>query len=138
MTLILSNHRYIRPGEWAKILGIVTVDIGRGMVRDCYQVQFPDGATDQWPIVDRAAGYEFKEENMPIERMVQYITPNDIGKHVKFNYPTLGIIQGELTSLWGSSVGVELQIGDDMTPWVLPYGNLVTITGKDKPADGKR
>lgn len=44
-----------RCGEWANVTGIVNV---RG--RACWQVEFPDGVTDQWVISDKEGRYEFR------------------------------------------------------------------------------
>lgn len=43
-----------RSGEWAKLVCVVP-----GPDRECYLVEFPDGVTDFWPVVDPANTYEF-------------------------------------------------------------------------------
>lgn len=53
---IRSLHPYsFRSGEWAKLVCVVP-----GEDRDCYLVEFPDGVTDFWPVVDPANTYEFR------------------------------------------------------------------------------
>ena len=60
ITLIRSTHPYgFRSGQWATYWGTVTT---RG--RECYFVRFPDGETDQWPIADGQAGYEFAQPDL--------------------------------------------------------------------------
>ena len=44
-----------RPGEWAVLLGLDRV---RG--RDCYLVEFDDGTTSWWPVL-QAERYEFAD-----------------------------------------------------------------------------
>jgi hypothetical protein len=44
-----------RSGQWAKALTIV-----ESYGRDCWFVEFPDGAEDWWPITDDLAGYEVR------------------------------------------------------------------------------
>jgi hypothetical protein len=52
---IRGTHPYMfRSGEWARLLTTV-----ESHGRDCYLVEFPDGATDWWPVGDEEAGYEF-------------------------------------------------------------------------------
>lgn len=52
---IRATHPYAyRSGQWATVLTTVP-----GPTRDCYIVEFPDGATDWWVVGDPDAGYEF-------------------------------------------------------------------------------
>jgi hypothetical protein len=52
---IRATHPYsYRSGQWAELLTTAP-----GTDRDCYVVQFPDGATDFWVVDDQHAGYEF-------------------------------------------------------------------------------
>lgn len=54
---IRTMHRYgFRSGEWAKLHGTIT-DPGTG--RECYLVEFDDGATDFWVVNDPDGQYEF-------------------------------------------------------------------------------
>ena len=57
-TRIRGTHPYVfRSGQWARLAGTVD-DPETG--RRCYSVEFgEDGATDWWPVDDKAAGYEF-------------------------------------------------------------------------------
>jgi hypothetical protein len=51
---VRQTHPYgYRSGEWAKALTIV-----ESYGRDCWLVEFSDGARDWWPIDDPMAGYE--------------------------------------------------------------------------------
>jgi hypothetical protein len=53
---IRATHPYaFRSGEWATLCCVVP-----GPGRDCYLVEFDDGATDFWPVHDLAHGYEFR------------------------------------------------------------------------------
>lgn len=53
--LIRSTHPdAFRSGQWAEVRTVAP-----GTDRDCYVVEFPDGATDYWVVDDSAAGYEF-------------------------------------------------------------------------------
>jgi hypothetical protein len=45
-----------RSGTWARVLTIV-----ESYGRDCWLVEFSDGARDWWPIDDADAGYEVRE-----------------------------------------------------------------------------
>jgi hypothetical protein len=55
--LVRATHPYsYRSGQWAVI---VTVVPARG--RDCWLVEFDDGATDVWVCDDPSAGFEFRE-----------------------------------------------------------------------------
>lgn len=59
---IRSWHPYAyRSGQWALIIGITEVCIHENQGRGCYQLQWPDGATDDWAIEDPAAEYEYRE-----------------------------------------------------------------------------
>lgn len=52
---ICGTHPYtFRSGEWATIRSVVPGDD-----RVCYLVEFPDGETDFWPVVDPNEPYEF-------------------------------------------------------------------------------
>jgi hypothetical protein len=54
-TQIRATHPYgFRSGEWARVVNVVPA---RG--RDCYLVEFPDGVTDLWPVIDAWDPYEF-------------------------------------------------------------------------------
>lgn len=53
--LIRHTHQYgFRSGEWATIRAVVPSDD-----RECYLVEFPDGVTDFWAVVDPDEPYEF-------------------------------------------------------------------------------
>jgi hypothetical protein len=53
---IRSTHpAAFRSGQWAKVVAIVP-----SSERECYLVEFPDGATDFWAVNDPDAGYEFR------------------------------------------------------------------------------
>lgn len=57
MSRIRATHRYaFRSGIWADLKGTVA-DPETG--RECYLVEFGDGAADFWPVRDPDAGYEF-------------------------------------------------------------------------------
>lgn len=47
-----TDPRGYRSGEWARIIGVERVQD-----RVCFEVEFIDGATDFWPVIDQ--GYEF-------------------------------------------------------------------------------
>lgn len=59
---IRSQHRYaFRTGQWALITGLTTICIHENAEgRGCYQLQWPDGVTDDWAIEDPVANYEFR------------------------------------------------------------------------------
>jgi hypothetical protein len=50
------NTNIFRSGTWARITGVSCAGYPP---RVCFDVEFLDGATDQWPIEDQAAEYEF-------------------------------------------------------------------------------
>lgn len=53
---IRSEHPYAyRSGQWARIVAVVPA---RG--RKAWLLEWPDGATDTWAVLDPAAEYEFK------------------------------------------------------------------------------
>jgi hypothetical protein len=53
---IKGTHPYtFRTGEWAVIRSVVP-----GSDRNCYLVEFEDGATDFWPVDDSVEPYEFR------------------------------------------------------------------------------
>jgi hypothetical protein len=55
-TMIRGTHPdHFRSGEWAEIVG---VGLFERTHRICYVVVFPDGETDEWPVIDFTAGYE--------------------------------------------------------------------------------
>lgn len=55
---IRSTHPCgFRRGEWAWLRGVVP-----GPDRSCYLVEFEDGVTDFWAVVDASDHYEFWEE----------------------------------------------------------------------------
>lgn len=59
---IRSMHPWAyRSGEWATITGVTEKYVHDNERRGCYQLRWPDGATDDWAIIDPAANYEFKE-----------------------------------------------------------------------------
>lgn len=59
--LIRGTHPYVfRSGQWAELIG--TMDDPESGRRQ-YAVKFPDGATDWWPVNDKAAGYEFSDSD---------------------------------------------------------------------------
>lgn len=61
--LIRGTHPYVfRSGQWARIVGTMD-DPENG--RRSYAVEFPDGATDWWPVEDASAGYEFRYARPP-------------------------------------------------------------------------
>lgn len=52
---IRATHPYgYRNGEWAVVYGLGWIN-----ERPCYQVLFPDGALDSWPVHDSSDPYEF-------------------------------------------------------------------------------
>lgn len=54
---IRATHPYgFRNGEWAKIQGVVWENN-----RACYQVVFPDGNADLWPVYDPSDPYGFRQ-----------------------------------------------------------------------------
>lgn len=58
---IRSCHRYAyKSGQWATIVGITEICVHENERRGCYQLEWPDGATDDWAIEDPAASYEFR------------------------------------------------------------------------------
>lgn len=56
-----TNHNVYRSGQWARIIAVEVYAPPDIEPRCCFVVEFADGARDRWPIVDPAAGYEFKE-----------------------------------------------------------------------------
>lgn len=57
--LIRATHPYgYRTGEWAEVRMVVPC-----RSRYCYLVEFPDKATDLWPVFDPDEHYEFREKN---------------------------------------------------------------------------
>lgn len=66
LPLIRANHRYaFRSGEWARIVGVSVQYPAIGVVpRICFDVEFLDGATDQWPVEDQGYQYEFRPSLM--------------------------------------------------------------------------
>ena len=52
----LHPHGF-RSGEWARLTGTAT-DPENG--RECFTVEFPDGATDFWVMGDPDGQYEFR------------------------------------------------------------------------------
>lgn len=62
---IRSCHPWAyKRGEWATIVGANEVRVHENLKRDCYQLEWPDGSTDDWAIEDPVAEYEFR--NTPI------------------------------------------------------------------------
>lgn len=67
---IRGTHPYtFRSGEWATVRAVVQATVRvvvpfravvPGADRDCYLVEFPDGQTDYWPVVDPSEPYEFE------------------------------------------------------------------------------
>lgn len=59
---IRSFHPWAyKRGEWGTITS-VTRNCGHGNEAEgCYQIQWPDGATDDWAIIDPVARYEFRD-----------------------------------------------------------------------------
>lgn len=66
--LIRATHPdAFRSGEWARITGVIVSGFpckGENGVSHmeqnvCFAVEFLDGASDIWPVGDKAAGYEF-------------------------------------------------------------------------------
>ncbi len=61
MIWIRHTHPYgFRSGTWAEIKAVVP---GEG--RECYLVEFPDGVTDSWAVVDPDEPYEFIDAQPP-------------------------------------------------------------------------
>ncbi|WP_104086548.1 hypothetical protein [Arthrobacter sp. GMC3] len=59
---IRSQHPYAyRSGQWALITGTAKICAHENQTRGCYQLRWPDGATDDWAIEDPAADYEYRE-----------------------------------------------------------------------------
>ena len=57
---IRATHHYsFRSGQWARITGVVYATPKGYPTRPCYTIRFIDGKTDEWPIDDPQAGYEF-------------------------------------------------------------------------------
>lgn len=55
-----SCHPYaFKSGEWGQIVGERERD-----GRQVWMIMWPDGATDEWAVVDPQANYEFSEEPM--------------------------------------------------------------------------
>lgn len=58
---IRSCHPWAyKRGEWATIVGANEVRVHENLKRDCYQLEWPDGSTDDWAIEDPVAAYEFR------------------------------------------------------------------------------
>jgi len=62
--LIRANHPYAyRHGQWAAVTGVAYKPERLGNkpapARVVYLVKFVDGQTDQWPVYDPDAAYEF-------------------------------------------------------------------------------
>jgi hypothetical protein len=66
---VKSDHpAAYRSGQWGLVVGVskTTVEFTNvngnrvQRLRHCYQVIWPDGATDQWPVVDPQASYIFQ------------------------------------------------------------------------------
>lgn len=55
-----THWAMFRSGEWAKLKGITDLPGFSGGERECYLVEFSDGAADFWPVTDPDAGYEFR------------------------------------------------------------------------------
>jgi len=64
ITRIRNMHPHsFRSGEWAIVVGVETkriTNFGNTIIRPCFLVVFPDGATDSWVIFDINAKYEFE------------------------------------------------------------------------------
>lgn len=59
---IRSFHPWAyKSGEWATIVGVTEICVHENQQRGCYQLAWPDGATDDWAIEDPVAGYEFRD-----------------------------------------------------------------------------
>lgn len=59
-THIRATHPYgFRCGQWAEIKCIVPRDSG-----DCWLVEFPDGVTDFWRVIDPDDQYEFRYDGV--------------------------------------------------------------------------
>lgn len=56
---IRSAHPWAyHSGEWANVTGIVTLKV-LGEERECYELKWSNGDTDEWPVNDPSAKYEF-------------------------------------------------------------------------------
>jgi hypothetical protein len=51
-----THHYGFRAGQWARLVMIVPA-----RNRDCYLVEFPDGVTDLWAVLDVSEPYEFAD-----------------------------------------------------------------------------
>ena len=56
-----------RSGQWALIVGVTELCLHENTVRGCYQLRWPDGATDDWAIDDPVAEYEFRPARHALE-----------------------------------------------------------------------
>jgi len=72
MEIRALNPAAYKTGEWAEIIGLDWVEIGLDTKGDpihrlCYQVIWPDGMADAWPITDPAAEYQLRGEPLVFE-----------------------------------------------------------------------
>lgn len=59
---IRSCHPYAyKSGQWGEIVGACFVDGPEGVPRPCWDIVWPDGSVDTWPMLDSTADYEFRE-----------------------------------------------------------------------------
>lgn len=64
---IRATHPYaFRSGQWASLAGVMRVPGFPGGDRECYLVEFPDGATDFWVATAARQDYEFAMGPGPI------------------------------------------------------------------------
>ncbi len=56
------NPFAFQRGEWGNVVGLsmVPVEGAPNTMRECYAVQWDDGAADLWPVLDPEAAYEFR------------------------------------------------------------------------------
>ncbi len=63
MILIKSDHPYAyKRGYWGMIVGECTVKN-----RPCFDIVWPDGDVDVWPVIDPTANYQFREVEEPLD-----------------------------------------------------------------------
>lgn len=71
MILIRSNHPYAhKRGQWGLVVSETNLLIkrdGQVITRPCFDIMWPDGDVDIWPIVDPNADYDFKEVEHPLD-----------------------------------------------------------------------
>jgi len=65
---IRSFHPWAyKSGEWATVVGVTENCAHENQQRGCFQLEWPDGSTDDWAIEDPVAEYEFRDTPITIQ-----------------------------------------------------------------------